>query len=149
MYDEYSFAPDTGGAGKYRGSLGVIREYRLLCEKATLQLRVDRQRMGPWGLCGGQPGAPLEATLNPATENRHINKINYQMKLGEVLRWIAAGAGGWGDPLERDVDLVEKDVLNEKVSIQRARKDYGVVIDKSTMKVNLNATKELRKTVKR
>jgi len=147
MYNEYAFAPDTGGAGKYRGSLGVIREYKLLCNKATLQLRVDRQRMGPWGLCGGKPGAVLEAILNPDSENRHINKINYEMKRGEVLRWIAAGAGGWGDPLERDVDLVEKDVRNEKVSIERAREDYGVVFDEKTMTVDLNATQKLRQTM--
>jgi N-methylhydantoinase B len=149
MYNEYAFAPDTEGAGKYRGSLGLIREYKILSDKATLQLRVDRQRMGPWGLCGGKPGAPLEAIINPDRENRHINKINLEMKYGEVLRWIAAGAGGWGDPLERDVHLVKNDVRNEKVSIRRAREVYGVVIDEKTMEVDLLKTQRLRKTMKK
>ena len=149
MYNEYSFAPDTGGAGKHRGSLGVVREYKLLCEKATLQLRVDRQRIGPWGLCGGRPGATLQAVLNPEGENRHINKINYQMKRGEVLRWTAAGAGGWGDPLDRDPGLVEEDVRLEKVSIERARRDYGVVIDETTMTVDVTASEKLRQSMRK
>jgi len=149
MYNEYSFAPDTGGAGKFRGSLGVIREYKTMCDTTRLQLRVDRQRMAPWGLCGGKPGALLEAIINPETENRYINKINYDMKRGEVLRWIAAGAGGWGDPLDRDIDLVEWDVLNGKVTVGRAKEDYGVVIDEKTMKADLEATKKLRQTMKK
>jgi N-methylhydantoinase B len=71
------------------------------------------------------------------------------MKYGEVLRWIAAGAGGWGDPLERDVHLVKNDVRNEKVSIRRAREVYGVVIDEKTMGVDLLKTQRLRKTMKK
>jgi N-methylhydantoinase B len=149
MYNEYAFVQDTGGAGKYRGSLGAVREYKLLCDEAVLQLRVDRQRMGPWGLCGGKPGAVTEAILNPATENRHINKINYHMKRNEVLRWTPAGAGGWGDPLDRDVNLVQNDVRNEKVSVGCAREVYGVIIDEKTMEVDLAKTQRLRKTMRK
>ena len=57
---------------------------------------------------------------------------------------IFAGGGGWGDPLERDVNLIKMDVLNEKVSIKRARDVYGVVIDEKTMEVDLTETKKLR-----
>ena len=147
MYNEFALAPDTGGAGKYRGALGVTREYQMLSDNTKLQLRVDRQRMGPWGLCGGKPGATLKAILNPDSENRPINKINYEMKRNEVLRLTTAGAGGWGDPLDRDVELVERDVHNEKVSIERARLDYGVVFDEKTMTVDVNATEKLRQSM--
>ncbi len=67
----------------------------------------------------------------------------------EALRWTPAGAGGWGDPLDRDVNLVKNDVRNEKVSIGRAREVYGVVIDEKSMEVDLTKTQRLRETMKK
>jgi N-methylhydantoinase B len=61
----------------------------------------------------------------------------------------AAGGGGYGDPLERDPEIVEKDVIEGYVSLERAREDYGVVINPKTMKVDRAATEKLRKSVKR
>jgi N-methylhydantoinase B len=61
---------------------------------------------------------------------------------------ITAGAGGWGDPLERDPKLVLKDVRDEKVSVKRAREAYGVVINEAAMEVDIAETEKLRKTMK-
>jgi N-methylhydantoinase B len=63
---------------------------------------------------------------------------------GDVLRHTMAGAGGHGDPLERDPSLVAEDVADEKVSVERARSDYGVVIDPSSGRPDLKATAALR-----
>ena len=149
MYNQYAYVPDREGAGKYRGSVAIVREWEILTDKAFLQIRVDRQRMGPYGLAGGQAGAPLEVIFNPDSENRHIGKTELKVKHGDVYRLIVAGAGGYGSPLERDVDLVKKDVRTEKVSIGRAREVYGVVIDEKTMEVDLGETQKLRQTMKK
>jgi len=147
MYDQYSLIPDTDGAGKYRGSLSVARDWRYVGEKeAVLQLRTDRQKVAPYGLVGGQPGALSISVLNPDSDNpRPLAKITISMQKNDVYRLLTQGGGGWGNPLERDVNLVRNDVLNKKVSLQRAREVYGVVIDEKTMEVDLEATNKLRK----
>ena len=149
MYTQYGYLPDREGAGKYRGSAALVREYKLLSDEAVLQLRVDRQRFGPFGLYGGKPGAPLEVIYNPDRENRHIGKITMNMKKGDLLRIIFAGAGGWGDPLERDVDMVLDDVIKEKVNLMRAREVYGVAINEDTMQVNIDETHKLREKMRK
>ena len=145
---KYGYLPDREGAGKYRGSVALIREYKLLDEQAILQLRTERQLFPPYGLYGGQPGASEEVIINPDTENRHLGKTTMDMKKNDVLRIITSGAGGWGDPIERDPEMVLKDVCDEKVSAKRALETYGVVIDKATMKVDIVETQRRRRTVK-
>jgi N-methylhydantoinase B len=148
IYNQHSYVPDTEGAGKYRGSVAVAREYKLLTGEAILQLRVDRQRFAPYGLLGGQPGATLDAVYNPDTQNLQIGKTTMTLKRGDVIRITTSGAGGWGSPLERDAGMVLNDVLDEKVSLRRARDVYGVVIREDTMEVDTNETQKLRKTMK-
>ncbi|MFQ6110739.1 MAG: hypothetical protein ACE5LX_01775 [Nitrospinota bacterium] len=71
------------------------------------------------------------------------------IKRGDVIRHIQAGAGGYGDPLERDPELVLRDVRNGKVSIARAREDYGVVIEPEPLRLNLERTARLRQRLHR
>ena len=149
MYSRYSYVPDKEGAGKYRGSVALVREWKLLADEATLSLRVERQRTGPYGIAGGQAGSPLEAIFNPDTERRHVGKITLEMKRNDAIRVTTSGAGGWGNPLERDVNMVLDDVRNEKISIQRAREAYGVVINEATMAVDEGKTRKLRETMKK
>ena len=141
-------AKDREGAGKYRGSVAVIREYKFIGDEAIFQLRTDRQRIPPYGLYGGQPGAPSLAIINPDTEHRHVGKITIEVKKGDVLRLISPGAGGWGDPLERDAKMVLDDVRNEKISVKRAREAYGVVINEHTMDMDIAETQKLREIMK-
>ncbi len=148
MYNQYGYLPDREGAGKYRGSVALVREYKLVCDEAILQLRADRQRSSPYGLYGGKPGTPSEAIMNPDTEHHNIGKITMDIKKGDVLRLITPGAGGWGDPLERDPKLVLKDVRDEKVSAKRAREAYGVVINETVMEVDIAETNKLRGKIK-
>jgi N-methylhydantoinase B/oxoprolinase/acetone carboxylase alpha subunit len=150
MYKRYGYVPDREGAGKYRGSVALVREWKLLNKDGgTVQLRIDRQRFGPYGVAGGQPGAPLMAIYNPDTEPRYIGKITTDMKNGDTIQVTCAGAGGWGNPLERDVERVLDDVRNEKVSVQRARETYGVVVNKDIMKVDMSETQRLRDTMQK
>src|SRR6266849_2102045 len=126
----YEFVPDKAGAGKYRGGVPFRRDYRFLEEEGILQVRSDRRSHRPFGLYGGSPGGPSENYLNPQGENRTLHsKFTMTIKRGDVFRHVLAGAGGWGDPLERDPAAVLKDVRNELLSPAKAFADYGVVID--------------------
>ena len=149
IYNQYGYVPDTEGAGKYRGSLSLIREWEFVGDEGTLQIRVDRTRTRPWGLQGGHAGAFSQTILNPDRENRELGKVTLPLKKGDVLRLRTSGAGGWGHPLERDADLVRADVGNEKISIGRAKEVYGVVIDEKTMEVDLDETQRLREAMKK
>jgi N-methylhydantoinase B len=143
--DQYEFAPDSGGPGKFRGGLGVQRSYRLLEEEATLQVRADRQRFRPFGLFGGKPGTPSKNVLRRNGEVTTLPaKFTMTMRRGDVLHHVQPGAGGLGDPFERDPERVLVDVQNEKVSLEGARRDYGVVVDPMSWKVDVQETARLR-----
>ena len=141
----YGYVPDTEGAGKYRGGLGIVRDIELTADEATLQIRSDRTKFLPWSMNGGKPGSRTYSIVNPDTEHRVMpSKFTTSFKKGDVYRCILAGAGGHGDPLERDPEAVREDVLQEKVTAGRAKSEYGVVIDADTLVVDERATAELR-----
>ncbi|MBV8911658.1 MAG: hydantoinase B/oxoprolinase family protein, partial [Acetobacteraceae bacterium] len=141
--DRYEFIQDAMGAGRYRGGAPFRRDYRLVADEAVLQVRSDRRVFRPYGLYGGGPGRPSMNYLNPQGENRLLNsKITMTMRKGDVFRHEVAGAGGWGDPLARDPAAVLRDVRNEFVSLEAARRQYGVAI--VDMQVDAAATEFLR-----
>jgi N-methylhydantoinase B len=143
--ERYGFLPDTGGPGRFRGGLALVREYRFLEAEGVLQLRTDRRRFLPYGLAGGHPGTPSANLLNPAGEARELpGKCTITVRRGDVFRHTLAGAGGWGDPLERDPERVGQDVREEKIGAAYARREYGVVVDETTGEVHQPETAALR-----
>jgi len=129
--DRYGLVPDTGGPGRYRGGLSLVRDYRVLSDEATLNIRSDKRDFPPHGLFGGGTGAPSLNLINPDQENKLLPVLMTEierLKQGDVYRHIMAGGGGYGDPLERDPRDVLEDVLEEKVTIEHAARAYGVVI---------------------
>ena len=143
----YEFIQDAMGPGKWRGGAPFRREYKLLAEEAILQVRSDRRDFRPYGLYGGGPGKPSMNYLNPDRNSEPLpSKLTMNMRKGDLFRHEVAGAGGWGDPLERDPALVLKDVRNEFVSVRGAREDYGVVIAGDT--VEEAATAALRRQLR-
>jgi N-methylhydantoinase B len=142
---QYGFLPDTGGAGKHRGGLSLVRVYRFTEAEGTLQIRSDRHRSRPYGLAGGRPGGRSGNTLNPDGDARVLpSKTLLTIRRGDVLRHVLAGAGGWGDPLARDPARVLRDVRDEKVTVAAAERDYGVAIDPETWTVDRERTAALR-----
>jgi N-methylhydantoinase B len=114
-----------------------------------LQVRSDRRDHRPFGLYGGSPGAPSENFLNPETDNKLLpSKLTMTITRGQVFRHVLAGAGGWGDPLERDPAAVLKDVRNELLSPAKALADYGVAVDTRTWKVDEAATQRKRADIR-
>ncbi len=143
--DEYGFVPDSCGAGRFRGGLGLRRRYTLLNDEATLQLRSDRMRFLPYGLDGGGPARGTRNILNPDTEARVMPaKFAIVLRRGDVILHEQPGGGGFGDPFTRDPERVAADARNEKITLEYARREHGVVLEPGTFKVDATATHALR-----
>ena len=127
--ERYGFVPDTGGAGTYRGGLSIVRDFRFL-EDATLSVRSDRVKFPPFGLHGGRPGTLAGNELTRANGESEIppSKFLRQVRSGDRLHHIMAGGGGFGDPLERDPEIVLRDVCEERLSREYVLREYGVVV---------------------
>jgi len=149
MYKQYAYVPDTEGAGKYRGSYALVREWEFLGDEGTLQMRTERQRSQPWGLHGGQSGAFSKTIFNPERDNYTMHKETISIKRGDSIRVITSGGGGWGNPLERDPEMVRSDVRNGGVTLKRASDVYGVVISGEDLEVDMKATQKLRERMKK
>ncbi|HLC02642.1 MAG TPA: hydantoinase B/oxoprolinase family protein [Anaerolineales bacterium] len=126
----YELIPDTGGAGKYRGALGLRRDIRILIDDVTWARYGDRQRYGAFGLFGGKEGSPGKFVLNPGTAEEKVMKSKGldRLKAGDVVSLRLPGAGGYGHPSERRSEALLRDVRDGKVSLGSAKTDYGVEI---------------------
>src|SRR5207253_7335027 len=118
-------ATDSGGPGKRRGGLGYDKHIRVLRD-AWFVSTADRAILGPYGLAGGMAALPYQATI----DGRPLPGMNDDVPLpaGTLLRLRTTGGGGWGDPFEREPELVLQDVLRGLVSPESAERDYGVVV---------------------
>jgi len=144
--EQYGFVPDTGGPGKWRGCVSVVREFRLLADEALLHMRSDRRQFLPYGLSGGHSGTPSWNILNPNTVNEEVLPTHVTRLLhgGDVIRHVSAGGGGYGDPIERDPEDILEDVLEQKFSAEYVRRNYGVELRVDGNSIGLNRATELR-----
>lgn len=118
---------DSGGAGKFRGGCGLRKDVELLADGATVVLLGDRHKNAPYGLFGGQPGAAAQTILlRDRTEVPLGSKEVRRLQRGDVISYRLAGAGGYGEPHERDRAAVQKDVANGFISRETASIVYGV-----------------------
>jgi N-methylhydantoinase B len=147
MIERYEFIPDSGGAGKYRGGISLRRDIRFLTD-VTWARYSDRQKFKPLGLFGGMEGSMGSLILNPDTPKQQKCKSKGvdRLKAGDVLSICLPGSGGYGPPTERAPEMVRWDVVNGKVSIESAKKNYKIVFDKQ-MNVDIEATKALRNEI--
>ena len=130
LVERLGLAVDSGGPGKFRGGLGYEKVIRMLADGYFMSI-ADRSILSCWGVNGGRAGRPFEVTINPDQDSeRHVEALadGERVPAGTLIRIRTTGGGGWGDPLERDVDLVVQDVAWGKVSKDGAAADYGVVI---------------------
>ncbi|MFF7249241.1 hydantoinase B/oxoprolinase family protein [Embleya sp. NPDC008237] len=143
--DGYGYLPDTGGPGRWRGGLSTFRDMTILHPEASVQIRSDRRRHLPYGLAGGGPGTPSSNILDTGTPQEQIlpTKVVRTLVAGDRHRHVTAGGGGHGSALTREADRVLQDVLDQKVTVAGAARDYGVVIT-PTGTVDTAATQELR-----
>jgi N-methylhydantoinase B len=128
--ERLDLAPDSGGAGEYRGGLGYRKELRVLRDAYFLSV-ADRSILSCWGLRGGRAGRPFRVTVDPDTPRARVLDglvDNEPLSAGTLVRIDTTGGGGWGDPLDRPPESVLFDVIQGKVSPESARRDYGVVV---------------------
>ncbi len=146
LITRYELIPDSEGAGRYRGGLGLRRDWMFPGHEATLTVFSDNRKFAPWGLFGGGSGSPSRYILNPDGEAKELpSKITLQLQPGSVISYRTPGGGGYGTPLARDPERVLEDVAQGKVTPDRARDIYGVVLDATGKAVDLEATRVRRR----
>ncbi len=143
--ERYELVADSGGPGKWRGGMSVLRQLRYLGERATFQLRSDRRDHRPFGVAGGQPGAPSMNLFDTAGAWEELpTKFVRPILRGQAMRHVTAGAGGYGDPFARDPVAVLDDVWNGKVTPQGAERHYRVAVTGPPWKIDEPRTRHLR-----
>ena len=140
----YGLRRDTGGPGKMRGGCGLYKEYTVNTD-LNLSLWFERSKTTGWGLFNGKDGIGPNVNIkhsNGKEENR-LKSNSYPIKKGTVVTTYTGGGGGFGDSYDRDPKNVLEDVINGLVSIDKAEKDYKVVIS-SNMSIDYSKTNDLR-----
>jgi N-methylhydantoinase B len=148
VVERLGLALDSGGPGRHRGGLGYEKHIRMLRDAHFMSI-ADRSILSCWGLKGGKAGRPFRVTIDPGGPNeREVDALAdaEPVAAGEVIRIRTTGGGGWGDPLQRPYDEVAQDIRWRKVSVEGARRDYGVVVTGSADEpsVDVAASDELR-----
>jgi N-methylhydantoinase B len=156
---EFEILTDSAGPGKWRGGVGVRKTSIMLeAEKTVISYICDRERAIVWGIEGGLPSMPHGLSIKRAGAEQEdwLGSVFSDVPIGsgDVFSRPTAGGGGFGDPLERDPALVLEDVADDYVSIERAAKDYGVVLtvvdaEICAYAVDEAATKATREAIRR
>jgi N-methylhydantoinase B len=153
-YRRYALAQDSGGAGRYRGGNGVVKDIEFLTDALITVRATDRCITPPQGAAGGLsgalPGMPSPWVINHGAADEVVlppKCTNHPVKAGDVLTSIVPGGGGWGDPLQRPPETVAEDVRTKAVSVGAAKALYGVVLDAAGT-VDGAATARLRQTMR-
>ena len=129
--DEYALVPDSGGAGRFRGGLGIARQIRATCDDIVFSVRSDGHVLGAPGLDGGLPGGTARLIRNFGTDREEelsSKTASIVLAAGETTRLETPGGGGLGDPATRDPAALAADLRGGQVSHQRALRDYGAAV---------------------
>jgi len=145
----YGLAQNSGGPGRNRGGMAVMRSYKVLANLGVLTLRSDRRSHLPYGLEGGYSGTPSytflvrngRASMLPVLPQ---DKIDVQQ--GDIIVHVQPGGGGFGDPLDRDPRAVLEDLLDDRITLIYAERVYGVVVRQGGLAVE--ATADLRRKLR-
>ena len=143
MVECYSLIPDSGGAGKHRGGLGLERVTRARAPM-TFGSQIERAHCKPWGLAGGGEATGNEVALQINGQWKedfpNAKVLIAPIKPGESFRLRSGGGGGYGPAWERDLAAVQNDVKQGYVSVAAAAELYGVVVDPVTFAVDRTAS---------
>src|SRR5258705_4364053 len=146
--ERYAARPDSGGPGYHRGGAGVVRDVRVLCERAELATRMENTLVAPYGVAGGHARRTGRIILNPRTPPERAPAApgdGFVPRSAGLLRFRTCGGGGWGDALTPEPGHVGQDVTRGFVTARGALEDYGVALDPLTLDVDKTATDEERR----
>ena len=148
LYRRYALRDGSGGAGRHRGGFGLDYEVELRRGTARASFVMDHGRFGPQGAQGGQDGAPNTVTVwqdgNPHTPEHLSKEQDIPLRAGDRVRVQTPGGGGYGDPGERDPDLVLEDVRLGRYSADDARTLFGIAVTGSPLRIDESETRRLR-----
>jgi N-methylhydantoinase B len=151
LIEKTELAIDSGGPGKTRGGLTIIRHVRCLADGIFAMLG-ERGVVPPWGLAGGFWGYPQRVGLRRQGEEEirdfriPAKETGFPVRKGDLLILKLAGGGGYGDPIERDPEKVREDVIEDYVSREQAYEYYGVVL-RNDLSIDLQQTESLRQKI--
>ncbi|HUY72322.1 MAG TPA: hydantoinase B/oxoprolinase family protein, partial [Gaiellaceae bacterium] len=144
MITGLALVENSEGPGRFRGGLGLRKDY-LFDRPTTFTILADRDKAGPWGAFGGHDGAVAEyVRIREGRETRLGSKTTVELEPGDVISVRTCGGGGYGPPEEREPARVLRDVLEGKVSAERARDLYRVAVNLGTRTLDEPATARLR-----
>jgi len=143
--EEFALEQDSGGPGYHRGGLGIRVGIRLLHDTSFWSF-TDRGKTPGWGVNGGKPGASNFNIVRSCMkeEFKVLKTTGIDLNKGDKVIRHGGGGAGYGDPLQRELEAVHWDVVNEYISIENAKKDYGVIIDPQKFEIDIKATNKLR-----
>ncbi|MBN33724.1 MAG: methylhydantoinase [Rhodospirillaceae bacterium] len=125
---DYGVRPDSSGAGKQRGGLGLIRAYEITRDDVTFAVYADRFRIAPSGLQGGADGPLGRCAIQRGDETIPVNsKTGMELRKGDVLTIFSGGGGGYGDPAERSRDAIDADIADGLITPETAHRDYPAI----------------------
>ncbi len=143
--EEFSIRRDSGGPGRWRGGCGVVRSYRALSD-VDVSLWFERSTTPGWGLLGGKSGMPPYITVEgPGVRFSPLKLKAKTIPAGTVVKTMTGGGGGYGNALERPPEEVIDDIVDGFLTVEAAARDYGVVVDPRTLKVDEAKTRQARK----
>jgi 5-oxoprolinase (ATP-hydrolysing) len=148
--ERYELREEPCAAGKWRGGIGMVRTNRFLVDTMVTCEGERNESDPPWGIFGGHDGvnASTKVTKADGTVEHWPSKFTgHTLEAGATIEIVVPNSGGYGDPLERDPELVLSDVLDGFTTIELAERDYGVVIDAERRAVDHEATRRLRERV--
>ncbi len=138
LVDQYGFDICEGGAGRFRGGRGLVRDYRITADEAWYTGTFGRYKFLPWSLAGGHKGSKnyTKIIFAEGREPEEFGKTaRFHLKKGDVARLITGTGGGYGGPYERPVEAVQEDVRGGYITPEMAEKEYGVILDPDTLEV--------------
>jgi len=149
LIEKRELRTDSAGAGKFRGGFGLDVQVRNLVEGRWNFDNTRRTQCPPWGLHGGRDAEYSDYLLKLPGQNDFETAFGTRRPVPPQTEVIVrtGGGGGWGDPFERDPEKVRADVLEDLVSVEAARDEYGVVLD-GKRAVDASATKALRQKLR-
>lgn len=130
VFTRYGLVPDSGGAGQFRGGLGLVREFRLEAPEGSLSTNFERFRFAPYGIKGGKPGSLSSTTVlraDGSVESLNSKVSGIPLGAGDTVTIMTSGGGGFGNPADRDPARLAEDIAEGLVTPQAARTDYGAV----------------------
>ncbi|MCK4724716.1 MAG: hydantoinase B/oxoprolinase family protein [Anaerolineales bacterium] len=138
LVDQFAFDIADGGAGEFRGGRGLVRDYRITADEAWFTGTFGRFKFLPWGMEGGEEGSKnyTKILFTDGREPDIFGKTaQYNLKKDDVARLITGTGGGYGDPIDRPIEMIQSDVKDGYITLEQAEKEYGVVLNPDTLEL--------------